>query len=997
MPRGRPSYAGRLLVAVLLLLAWSATWTGVAAQTWPRQVGVVVDDTGRLDADRISQAAESLEALGIKPLMVLSQSGLGFGSDAGGLGQAAASQYGLASGSGTLDPDLLAIVVIIDSRQASIIYGDRLKSALEQRRGTGTLADQIRTDHLNPNLAGGDFTGAYLDSINFAAEQIDLFRNPPPTATAQPAIITNVDTEPIGDALLWIFVGVVVVIGLAILGPVLWRNHRRNQERAARIRSLREQLAQARNVAADMITSLDFPADPNEQIQYRFLALALGRERPEQLAQLTTQYRTIYASLSEAITRFDQLNERPYNTEQELTQGIAEYQWVQATFKNAGDFLQHLSGIGKEVEGQMTAAPGEVDAAKKAIAAATDELSRLAAAAPDLTLPGAEQFSAPAATRLQDAINALGASPPLPLRAYDQARTARSLADTSRQSLAELTQANERFAQERQRLAATRREGFKLVGADATFGAALDALNRAAGMLGPQQHGQFSQALAQATQAIGEAASSVGRELALHATNETALAALGAAGEQLRAYIQDGARAFDAVDEYAPSSWQDIQGNGTEAQKRADDAYRLWQEATELNRASPDSEQDFAEAAEDIKEANTLIGEARALVAAIIERQEHLRKSQAIARDEIAAAEKDIGAGRAFVRQYDPDVTPRPNEMLVQAEKQLAEAKQEVSLARPDWIRVVELARGANDLADRALADARSQAEAMEARRRRVQTTHEQALASASRLRNFVQVHAGDIHPSINKALEDADRTFRAAQQELEPLRQGGLEDVARARVLDHVAEGYTKAQKVADEAYKLAYDQFQVMEGLRRQTASAIGEARRSIEEARAYLEENQHVLTNAPLNYLHEAIGLMPKWRDNADAQALRSMQAAANKAHDRAQAAIQLASAQIEQYNEQVQAREAADNAAAMAMLVGVLGSMASSGGRRRSIGGGWGSWGGGGFGGGGGGISIGGGGGSSGGGFGGGGFSGGGWGGGGSSGGSWGGGGSSSGGW
>ncbi|MDQ3929767.1 MAG: hypothetical protein M3328_11565, partial [Chloroflexota bacterium] len=267
-PRGGSSYAGRLLVAILLLLAWSATWAGAAAQAWPPQNGVVVDDTGRLDADRINQAAESLKGLGIKPLLVLSQSGLGFGSDATGLGQAAANQYGLTSGSGTLDPDLFAIVVILDSRQSSIVYGDRLKSALEQRRGNGTLADQIRLDHLNPKLAEGDTTGAYLDSINFAAEQIDLFRNPPPTATPQPAVVTNVDTQAIGDALLWIFIGIVVVIGLAILGPMLWRNYKRNQERAARIQSLREQLTQARNVAADMITSLDFPADPNEQIQY---------------------------------------------------------------------------------------------------------------------------------------------------------------------------------------------------------------------------------------------------------------------------------------------------------------------------------------------------------------------------------------------------------------------------------------------------------------------------------------------------------------------------------------------------------------------------------------------------------------------------------------------------------------------------------------------------------------------------------------------------------
>lgn len=985
----------RLICAILLLLAWSAAWSGAAAQTWPAREGVVADDTGRLDADRINEAATRLEDLGIKPLMVLSQSGQGFRNDATGLGQAAAAQYGLASRDGTLDPDLFAIVVILDSRQAAIVYGDRLRSALEQRRGDGTLADQIRLDHLNPNLADGDFTGAYVDSINFAAEQIDLIRNPLPTATPQPSIVTNVDTEPIGDALLWIFLGVVALIGLAILGPVLWRNYRSNQERAARIRTLREQLVQARNVAADMITSLDFPADPGEQIQYRFLALALGRERPEQLAQLTAQYRTIYGSLGEALARYNQLNERAFNSEQELTQGIADYQWVQATFKNAGDFLQHLSGVGKGVEGQMAAAPGEVDAAKKAIAAATDELARLAAAALDLTLPDQEQFSAPGMARLQDAENALRASPPLPLRAYDQARASRSLADTSRQSAAELSRAYERFSQERDRLAALRREGFKLASVDADFEVALAALNRAAGVLGPAQRQQLTEALAQAMQAVEKAAENVNSQIALRAANEKALEALMSAGEQLRAYIQEGARAFDAVDEYAPTSWQDIQGNGTEAQKRADLAYQLWQRAAELNRVDPEGEQDFTEAAADIEEANTLIEEARALVAAILERLDHLRKSQAIAREEIAAAEKDITSGRAYVRQYDPDITPRPDEMLAQAEKQLAAARQEVSLARPDWIRVVELARAANDLADKALADARSQTEAMEARRRRVQTLQEQALASLSRLRNFAQVHAADIHPSINKAVEDADRAFGDAEAALEPLRQGGLEDVARARALDGAAEVYTKAQQIADDAYKLAYDQFQLMEGLRRETTQAIERANRSIQEARGYLERNQRVLGNAPLNYLHQAISFMPKWRDNADAQALRSMQAAANKAHERAETAIQVASAEIEKHNDQVRAQEEADNAAAMAMIVGMLGSMATSGSRRRG-GGGWGSWGGGG-----GGISIGsrggGGGGSSFGGFGGGGSSRGGWGGGGSSGGSWGGGGSSSGGW
>jgi uncharacterized membrane protein YgcG len=986
--------AVRVIAALLLLLAWSATWLGTAAQAWPPLDGVVADDTGRLDAGEINQAAARLEDMGIKPLVVFSQGGRGFDSDAEGLGQAAAQQYGLSSAPGVLDPDLLAIVVILDSRQASIIYGDRLKSALEQRRGSSTLADQIRSDYLNPGLAGGDFTGAYVDSINYAADQIDLFRNPPPTATPQPAVVTQVSTEGIGDALLWIFLGIVVVIGLAVLGPVLWRNYKRNQERATRIRTLREQLAQARNVAADMITSLDFPADPNEQIQYRFLALALGRERPQQLAQLTSQYKTIYASMSDALARFDLLNERTFNTEEELTQGIAEYQWVQATYKNAGDFLQHLSTAGKEVEGQMAAAPGEIDTAKKAIAAATDELARLAAAAPDLTLPGVEAFSAPLWSPLREAESTLRASPPLPLRAYDRALTARSHAQASHQSVVELAQAYTRFAQERERLASTRREGFKLVSAGADFEAVLAALSGAAGLLGPEQREQFAEAVGQATRATQVAGENVGSQLALHAANEKALAELGAAGEQLRAYIQEGVKAFDVVDEYAPSSWEDIRGNGTEAQKRGDDAFNLWQRATRLNGATPDGEQDFTEAAADISEANTLIGEARALVAAIIERLDHLRKSQAIAQQEIAAAEKDIAAGRAYVSQFDPDITPRPDDMLAQAEKQLGAAKQEVSQARPDWIRVVELARAANDLSDRALADARSQEEAMEARRRRVQTTYEQSLASLSRLRNFVQVHAGDIHPSVNKAVADADATFKRAQEELEPLREGGLEDVARAEALDRVVEGYGKAQKIADDAYKLAYDQFQVMDGLRKQASSAIEQARRSIQDARNYLQDSQEVLSGRPLGYLHQAIGLMPKWRDNADAPELRSIQAAANKANERANLAMQAAGAEIDEYNEQIREREAADDAAKMALLVGVLDAVVSSAGSRRSSGGGWGSRGGGGgfsFGGGGGGGGF------SGGGFGGGGSSSGGFGGGGSSGGGWGGGGSSSGGW
>ena len=65
--------------------------------------------------------------------------------------------------------------------------------------------------------------------------------------------------------------------------------------------------------------------------------------------------------------------------------------------------------------------------------------------------------------------------------------------------------------------------------------------------------------------------------------HEKALADLQSAGEQVKAYIQQGAQTFDQVDQYAESSWHDIKGNGTEAQKAADRAHALWQQATALN------------------------------------------------------------------------------------------------------------------------------------------------------------------------------------------------------------------------------------------------------------------------------------------------------------------------------------------------------------------------------------------------------------------------------
>ncbi|HYP42243.1 MAG TPA: TPM domain-containing protein, partial [Chloroflexia bacterium] len=704
----------RLVAVVALIFMWAFGWVAASAQAWPELDGVVSDDTGRLSSEQINQvneAAAELERLGIQPLAVLSQNLKGL-PDSEELAYAAAAQYGFGGANRQLDADVFAIVVVLNPREITILSGDSVAPIMSQVRDGRAVDDQIRADYIIPQLSSGDFAAAFSEGFRQAAREADLFQNPPTPTTAPtpaPAVVTNIDTSGLGSALLWC-VGIVALLGVVgVGGPVLFRQWKRAQEAAARKRALQDQLVQARNVAADMITDLDFPADPAEQIQYRFLALALERERPAQLADITKRYKEVYGRVSDALELYNTLNQAKPATEQELTAAITQYQSVQATIQEASAFLQQLAEMSKQVEGQVSAAPGEADAAKKALAAATDSLAQLAAAAPDLYAPSTQRALKPVADRVAEAESALAAQPPLSLKAYDAATTASASIAQLLALIGSLAQAYHALRQQRARLVAARSGAFKLPGSDKTFAHALDVLSDAARHLEASEWEKAGETLKQGVEAVEQAGSEVDAAVSLQKANVEALAALKAAGEEVKTFIEQGAAAFDKVDEYAESSWQDIKGNGTEAQKAADKAFNLWQEASRLNELSAEGPQDFEGARRLIEEANASIVRVRELITAILDRLKHLQESQRTAQAEISAAEQDLALGRSFVKQHDPDIGPAPDRLLADAAGLISQAKEERSKGKPDWIKVVALARQANDLADRALAGARSE------------------------------------------------------------------------------------------------------------------------------------------------------------------------------------------------------------------------------------------------------------------------------------------------
>ena len=125
-------------------------------------------------------------------------------------------------------------------------------------------------------------------------------------------------------------------------------------------------------------------------------------------------------------------------------------------------------------------------------------------------------------------------------------------------------------------------------------------------------------------------------------------------------YIEQGAKVFDQVDEYAESSWHDIRGNGTEAQKAADQRPRPLAASHRPQRPHPRLPQDFEHAQALIAEANSQLDQARKLIAAIIDRLKNIQESQRTAQAEIATASRDIQAGQDFVQQVRPRHHPPP-------------------------------------------------------------------------------------------------------------------------------------------------------------------------------------------------------------------------------------------------------------------------------------------------------------------------------------------------
>jgi uncharacterized membrane protein YgcG len=221
--------------------------------------------------------------------------------------------------------------------------------------------------------------------------------------------------------------------------------------------------------------------------------------------------------------------------------------------------------------------------------------------------------------------------------------------------------------------------------------------------------------------------------------------------ERVKETIIQGGNIFDRLSqEYAESSWEAVQGNGTEAENRVNWAL---QAADDARLAASEETQEWYKALELVEKGNTWLNEAQSLIKSISELEEKLKIARRDAPNEIEAARADISTAWEYINRYDDDIRESLEDDLHSAEQIVEAAREELKQSRPDYLKVCKMARQANESADKILIQARSEHESAERLRIKSVSSRRDAATRVSIARQYIEDHNPVVRPEARTQL----------------------------------------------------------------------------------------------------------------------------------------------------------------------------------------------------------------------------------------------------
>jgi chromosome segregation ATPase len=810
-----------------------------SAQVFPQLEGFVTTDSDNLDVAAINQAAQRLHDKGVTPIVIFMEGDVGQNLDeASAYFDRALESYGLRQ-NGVLQKNLFAIFVGTnplpesdDQRPIFIFYENTLFPVLEAMAGSKDVDTFIREDLMIPKLQEGNFTGAFTSVFESVGErlptgQAETSEPVQPQQTTPPPTEPEVTTQPNILQRFW-WLGVPVLALLAFLGlrprsravpeTLVTTESSQPLDDASKLKTIKRQLSER---LSDLRLAL--PTNPENQTEMVLLTAFLEGQHPEELTQL----RQDYNNASETLRTISEQAATYQQQTASVAEQLSRYEALLTRANEVKSFTASLNDKWQALNRELAAIPDKLSALRgtlQQLKASYKERPDFLTA--DEVLKPLEQDISEVET-VQQANESLKA-----LRMLDGVQDNIALVSDS---ITRLMDADNHLDTFESQLPSFQTQGFKLY----KFAERIpDVRQDMAIALGLIKQGEYKVLDAQVDEVMEQTSTIVDGAVTfteLHKVNAERLKQLETLGEEIKTQLDKSAEAFTAFNDFAPSSWRDVRGNGAEAQNAANRAHELWEQASDDN-ALTDS-QEFEHAKTSIEQAFTELEQAKTLLAAVNTRLHDLQTAKATAKDQLALVEKDIADFQTTLRrpEVDRDVSKQPEAKLVEAASLVEKARAEFSQSLPDWLVVMQRVQSADRVADEAFALIRSEQETMERCRVRVNSEKVEAQTSLQRLQNYLQVH----HSDMTQATSSNAEQLRLSYQQAESKEQsaGVLSEDMLGQMLEQTATLFDQVQQQADTLFIQAEKDFNDVETSRKGLAERLTSLQTRVNEANSQL----------------------------------------------------------------------------------------------------------------------------------------------------------------
>lgn len=221
--------------------------------------------------------------------------------------------------------------------------------------------------------------------------------------------------------------------------------------------------------------------------------------------------------------------------------------------------------------------------------------------------------------------------------------------------------------------------------------------------------------------------------------------------------------------QYAPSSWENIRGNGSKADKL------LFRAKEMLDKVAAEPLKDAAKIdarVQTLAEIERMIKGGADLHDAIVARERNIIEAQQTAAQEIDAAHADIVKAEAYIHQFPKDVDQKLDRSLDEARKYLGNARNELAKDKPNYLVVKKQALLANGAADEIFKKAASQHEYLESVRRQLASSRSLFATSSDKSARYINDHSSDVSSEAGRLLEKARDKFARVDKESDEVRQ---------------------------------------------------------------------------------------------------------------------------------------------------------------------------------------------------------------------------------